>query len=106
MASRKQAELPNTRRPDETPLPVAIPAIEEAIEKLETAEGKRGRASQSVVEAKRIVQALLVEHNLPFYEYESSTGVLKKKFRKESLGSCKVKVEKRTDSATDDGDEK
>lgn len=101
---KRQAELPNTRRSDETPLPPQIDAIDDAIAELEKLEGKRTRVGQSITDAKKSIQALLVEHNLPFYEYEDSNGVLRKKFRKESLGSCKVKTEKRRDDS-DDGDE-
>lgn len=103
--AKRQPELPNTRRPDEIPLHVEIKALDEACDALESAEGKRTRAGQAVVAAKKTVQALLVEHKLDFYEYETKAGVLKKRFRKESLGGCKVKVNKKTDADTDDGDE-
>lgn len=103
--ARKQQELAGTRRDDEPKPPPPIKALDEEIENLEKFEGKRTRLGQSITDAKKKIQALLVEHNIPFYEYEDGNGVLRKKFRKESLGSCKVKVEKRTDAATDDGDE-
>ena len=101
----RQKELPNTRRADEVPLHVEIKDLDDEIGALEKDEGKRTRIGQSITDRKKKIQALLVEHNLPFYEYEDSNGVLRKKFRKESLGSCKVKVNKKTDAPTDDGDE-
>jgi hypothetical protein len=58
-----------------------------------------------VVEAKKAAQALLDEHNRDEYEYEGPNGVLKKIFRKRTVATCKVKVAKKTDEATDDGDE-
>ena len=103
--ARRQKELPNTRLDSEPQEQPTIKAIEEEIEALEKDEGKRTRIGQSITDRKKKLQALLIEHNLPFYEYEDGAGVLRKKFRKESLGSCKVKVEKRTDSSSDDGDD-
>mgnify|MGYP001575308061 CR=1 FL=1 len=101
--AKKQPELPGTRGANEPEPPKPIKAIDDAIDELEKSEGKRTRIGQSIVDAKKRIQALLVEHALPFYEYEDGNGVLRKKFRKESLGSCKVKVEKRTDDDSDDG---
>lgn len=103
--ARRQKELPGTRTDAEPKPAPEIPAIDDAIAELEKLEGKRTRIGQSITASKKSIQALLVEHDLPFYEYEDSDGVLRKKFRKESLGSCKVKTEKRTDAADDDGDE-
>lgn len=103
--ARRQKELPNTRLDSEPQEQPSIKPIDDAISELEKLEGKRTRIGQGITDSKKKLQALLVEHNLPFYEYEDSNGVLRKKFRKESLGSCKVKVEKRTDSSSDDGDD-
>jgi len=101
----RQKELPNTRRADETPLPVQIDALDEACDLLEKAKGKATRAGQAVVEAKKAADALLVEHKLAEYEYEGPNGVLKKIFRKTAVATCKVKVAKKTDEDNDDGDE-
>lgn len=100
----RQKELPNTRRADEPEPPPSIKALDEACELLEKARGKATRAGQAVVEAKKAAQALLVEHKLEHYEYEHN-DVLKKLFRKEQVGTCKVKVAKKTDDDTDDGDD-
>lgn len=103
--AKKQAELPGTRRPDEPEPPKPIKALDDACEALEKARGKATRAQQGVVEAKKAAQALLDEHNRDEYEYEAN-DVLKKIFRKRTLGSCKVKVEKkRPDDEGDDGDD-
>jgi hypothetical protein len=103
--ARKQSELPGTRRPDEPSPPPSIKALDEACEALEKARGKATRAGQAVVEAKKAAQALLVEYKLEHYEYEDTDGVLKKLFRKEQVGTCKVKVAKKSDVDSDDGDE-
>jgi hypothetical protein len=103
--ARKQRELPGTRSDHGPKEPEPIAAIDDEISNLDKLEGKRTRIGQNITDAKKKIQALLVEHNLPFYEYEDGNGVLRKKFRKESLGSCKVKTEKRTDSANDDGED-
>lgn len=103
--AKKQTELPGTRREDEPEPQKPIKPLEEACEALEKARGKATRAGQAVVEAKKAADALLVEHKLDFYEYEDSDGVLKKIFRKTQVATCKVKVAKKTDDDTDDGDE-
>lgn len=103
MASKKQAELPNTRRPDEPAPPEPIKALDDACEALERAKGKATKAGQGVVEAKHLVDTLLVEHKLESYEYDDLKGVARKVFRKTSVATCKVKVEKRTDDDSDDG---
>lgn len=102
--SKKQPELPNTRRADEPEPPKPIKALDEACELLERAKGKATKAGQGVVEAKRAIDALLVEHNLATYEYDDLKGVARKVFRKTSVATCKVKVEKRTDDDSDDGE--
>lgn len=101
--SKRQAELPGTRTDGEPQPQKPNKALDEATDALEKARGKATRAAQAVVGAKKAGQDLLVEHGLMFYEYETSDGKLKKIFRKETLGSCKVKVAKRTDDAIDDG---
>lgn len=101
--AKKQAELPGTRRADEPQPQQPIKALEEACEALERAKGKATKAGQGVVEAKRAVDALLIEHKLDAYEYDDLKGVARKVFRKTSVATCKVKVEKRTDEDTDDG---
>ncbi|MGE5801581.1 MAG: hypothetical protein ACM358_04950 [Gemmatimonadota bacterium] len=103
--ARKQQELEGTRRADEPQPQKPIKALDDEIDNLEKLGGKRTRIGQQITESKKKIQALIAEHNLPFYEYEDANGVLKKKFPKVTLGSCKVKVEKRTDSESDDGDE-
>jgi len=103
--AKRQAELPNTRRDDEPPPPKTIKALDEACDVLEKAKGKARRAGQGVVEAKKAAEALLVEHGRAEYEYEDANGVLRKIFRKLSVATCKVKVEKRTDSDSDDGED-
>lgn len=103
--AKKQTELPGTRRDDEPKPQPTIRALDDACDVLEKAKGKATRAGQAVVEAKKSAQALLVEHNLTSYEYEDADGVLRKIFRKEAIATCKVKVDKRTDSDSDDGDE-
>ncbi len=100
--AKKQAELPGTRRDDEPAPQKHIQALEDACDALVKARGKATRAGQGVVEAKRVAQALLVEHDLQSYEYEDN-DVLKKLYRKETLASCKVKVEKK--SAPDEGED-
>jgi len=102
---KKQAELPGTRRDDEPATPPSIKALDDACEAYERAKGKATKAGQGVVEAKRAIDTLLGEHKLGAYEYEDLKGVLRKVFRKESIASCKVKVEKRTDADSDDGDD-
>ncbi|HKP06402.1 MAG TPA: hypothetical protein VJU58_04040 [Microbacterium sp.] len=103
--AKRQPELPNTRRDDEPDPPKPIKALDDACDLLEKAKGKATRAGQAVVEAKKAADALLVEHGLVEYEYESSAGVLKKIFRKTAVATCKVKVAKKTDEDGDDGDE-
>lgn len=103
--AKRQAELPNIRLPGDGAPQKPIKALDDATDALEKAKGNAIRAAQAVVGAKKIAQDLLLEHNLPSYEYETADGKLKKIFRKETLGSCKVKVAKRTDDDTDDGDD-
>ena len=100
--ARKQEEIPGTRRPDEPQPQKPIKALDDASDVLVKAKGKATRAGQGVVEAKKVVQQLLIEHDLQSYEYEEN-DVLKKHYRKETLASCKVKVAKK--SAPDDGDD-
>jgi len=102
MASRKQAELPGTRRDDEAPPPKSIPALDDACEALEKARGKATKAGQGVVEAKLKVDHLLREHNLSAYVYETATGVEKKAFISEGIKTSKIKKAKADD---DGGDE-
>ena len=103
--AKKQAELPGTRLDSEPQPQKPIKALDEAIADLEKSEGKRTRVGQLITAAKATIQKLLIEHDLTTYEYETNAGVLKKKFRKEALGSCKVKVAKKSDDAIDDGDD-
>lgn len=102
--ARRQKELPNTRLPHEPAPPEPIRELDDACDALEKAKGKATRAGQGVVAAKKAAQDLLDQHNRDEYEYESN-GVLKKIFRKKTLGSCKVKVEKKRDDDSDDGDD-
>lgn len=102
--AKKQTELPGTRRDDEPEPQKPIKALDEACEALEKARGKATRAGQAVVEAKKAAQALLLEHKLDHYEYEHN-DVLKKLFNKQQVGTCKVKVEKKRDDDTDDGED-
>ena len=103
--ARKQSELPGTRRPDEPEPPKPIKALDDACDAIEKAAGAVARAGQRLVEAKKSAQGLLDEHQRDEYEYETADGVLKKIFRKKTIGRCKVKVAKKTDSDADDGDE-
>lgn len=103
--AKKQAEPPGTRRPDEPEPPKPIKALDDACEALEKARGKATRAGQAVVEAKKAAQALLTEHGLQVYEYEDPNGVLKKLFSKVQVATCKVKVAKKRDEDSDDGDD-
>lgn len=100
--AKKQAELPGTRRDDEPQPQKPIKALDDACDALVKARGRATRAGQGVVEAKKSAQALLIEHDLQSYEYEEN-DVLKRIYRKETIASCKVKVEKK--SAPDDGDD-
>ncbi len=100
--ARKQQELVGTRRDDEPKPQSTIKAIDDACEVLEKAKGKATRAGQGVVDAKKAAEALLVEHNLVEYEDEDGAGVLRKIFRKATIATCKVKIEKKRD---DDGDD-
>lgn len=88
--ARRQKELPNTRLPNEPAPPEPIKAIDDACDAIEKAAGGVTRAGQKLVDAKKAAEALLDEHNRDEYEYETSDGVLKKIFRKKSLGRCKV----------------
>jgi hypothetical protein len=103
--ARRQEELPNTRREDE-PVHKAIKALDDALEEFERAKGKRTSAAQAVKEKRDVAQALLKEKGLSFYVYEDLEGVERRFFVKESVGTCKVKKEKRvSDMDSDDGDE-
>lgn len=96
--AKRQEELPNTRRDDE-PRPKSIGALDDACAKLEGAKGKAVNAGQKVVEAKKAVDALLREHKITTYVYETSTGVEKKVFISEGIKTAKIK------KAKADGDE-
>jgi hypothetical protein len=102
--AKKQTELPGTRRDDEPEPQKPIRALDDACEALEKARGKATRAGQAVIEAKKAAQAVMLEHKIAEYEYESSDGVLKKIFSKTQVATCKVKVAKKSDDDTDDGD--
>lgn len=101
--SRKQEELPNTRRDDEPKPQKPIKALDDACEVLERAKGKATKAGQAIVEAKAVVDKLLEEHKRDEYEYEGLNGILRKVFRKQSIATCKVKVAKKTDDEGSDG---
>src|ERR1043166_2185679 len=130
MATRKQTELPGTRRPDEPepPKPIKAPddacdelererrgrsaraepqppkpirAPDDACDELERKRGAAARAGQAVVQAKKAAQELLEKHNRDEYEYEGPNGVLKKIFRKSTVATCKVKVAKKNDDESD-----
>jgi len=104
--ARKQSELPGTRRPDEAEPPKPIKALDEALEDFEKAKGKRVKAGQLVKAARDKAQELLKEHGLEFYVYEDLGGVERRFFTKQTVGTCKVKKEKRvSDHDSDDGDE-
>jgi len=104
--ARKQSELPGTRRPDEGKIQEAIRALDEALEEFEKAKGKRVKAGQLVKAARDKAQELLREHGLEFYVYEDLGGVERRFFTKQTVGTCKVKKEKRvSDHDSDDGDE-
>ena len=103
MATRKQTELPGTRRPDEPEPPKPIKAPDDACDELERKRGAAARAGQAVVQAKKAAQELLEKHNRDEYEYEGPNGVLKKIFRKSTVATCKVKVAKKNDDESDDG---
>jgi phosphoglycolate phosphatase-like HAD superfamily hydrolase len=106
MASRKQAELPNTRRADEGEIQKAIKELDDALEEFEKAKGKRIKAAQLVKAARDKAQELLKEHGIEFYVYEDLGGVERRFFTKQTVGTCKVKKEKRTsDIDSADGDE-
>ncbi len=106
MASRKQAELPNTRGPHEAEMQKAIADLDDALEEFEKAKGKRTKAAQLVKAARDKAQELLKEHGIEFYVYEDLGGVERRFFTKQTVGTCKVKKEKRTsDIDSDDGDE-
>jgi hypothetical protein len=82
----------------------AIKALDEALEEFEKAKGKRTKAGQLVKAARDKAQELLKEHGIGFYLYEDLGGVERRFFTKETVGTCKVKKEKRV-SDIDDGDE-
>lgn len=105
--AKKQAELPNTRRPDEGAIQQAIKDLDDALEEFEKAKGKRIKAAQLVKAARDKAQELLKENGLAFYVYEDLGGVERRFFTKETVGTCKVKKEKRTSDidSDDEGDE-
>lgn len=98
---KRQAELPNTRGADEGPEQKPIKALDDACDALESARGKATNAGQKVVEAKKAVDALLREHSLTSYVYETRTGVEKKAFISEGIKTAKIKRAK----VDDDGDD-
>ena len=102
--AKRQAEIPGTRRDDEPTPQKPIKALDEVCDELVKARGRATRAQQAVVAATKRGQELLVEHGLTAYEYEEN-DVLKKLYRKETVATCKVKVAKKVDDATDDGDD-
>jgi phosphoglycolate phosphatase-like HAD superfamily hydrolase len=103
--ARKQQELAGTRRPDEGEAQKAIKALDEALEEFEKAKGKRVKAGQLVKAARDKAQELLKEHGLAFYLYEDLGGVERRFFTKETVGTCKVKKEKRVSDIDDDEDD-
>ena len=104
--ARKQSELPGTRRPDEGEIQKAIKELDTALEEFEKAKGKRVKAGQLVKAARDKAQELLKEHGLDFYVYEDLGGVERRFFTKQTVGTCKVKKEKRVSEVdSDDGDE-
>lgn len=104
--ARRQSELPGTRGPNEAEVQKAIKALDDALEELEKAKGKRVKAGQLVKAARDKAQELLKEHGLEFYIYEDLGGVERRFFTKQTVGTCKVKKEKRvSDVDADDGDE-
>lgn len=98
--SRKQEELPNTRRDDE-PKQKSIAALDTACEALEKAKGKAIKAGQTIVEAKLAIDGLLREHKVTSYVYETQNGVEKKVFISEGIKTAKIKKAK-TDGGGDD----
>jgi phosphoglycolate phosphatase-like HAD superfamily hydrolase len=102
--ARKQSELPGTRRPDEAEPPKPVKQLDDALEEFEKAKGKRIKAAQLVKAARDKAQELLKEHGLEYYVYEDLGGVERRFFTKQTVGTCKVKKEKRV-SDIDDGDD-
>jgi hypothetical protein len=98
--SKKQPELPNTRRDDE-PTDASIPALDDACSALEKAKGKAVKAGQDIVTAKQKVDGLLREHKISAYVYETATGVEKKVFISEGIKTAKIKKAK-ADSGDDE----
>jgi hypothetical protein len=90
--AKKQTELPGTRRDDEPEPQKPIRALDDACEALEKARGKATRAGQAVIEAKKAAQAVMLEHKIAEYEYESSDGVLQDVFRENTLKKRKSKL--------------
>jgi len=103
--ARKQSELPHTRRPDEAEPPKPIKALDDALAELEKAKGKCTKAAQLKKAARDKAQEILKEHGLSFYVYEDLGGVERRFFTKETVGTCKVKKEKRTSDIDTDEDE-
>lgn len=95
--ARKQEELPGTRRDDEAPTQKPIAALDAACTELEKAKGKAIKASQGVVEAKKVVDGLLRKHELRSYLYDDLKGVEKRAFISEGVKTEKVKTEKSGD---------
>jgi len=103
MASKKQPELPHTRRDDEPPAPKPIKALDDACDQLEKLKGKVTRAGQEVVAQKHTIDELLRKHAVTSYTYETAAGVEKKVFIKSSIATAKVKKAKLDDDAGEDG---
>lgn len=76
MASRKQEELPNTRRDDEPEPPKPIKALDDAC-----------------AEFDKQIQDLLRKHELSSYVYEDAKGIEREVFREEVVRTRKVKTE-------------
>jgi hypothetical protein len=103
--ARKQQELPQTRRDDEPPPPREIKALDDLAATLEKLKGKATKIGQEIVGCKTLIDDTMKAENVEVYEYTDARGVLKKLFRRQAIATCKVKVEKRTDEDSDDGDE-
>jgi hypothetical protein len=94
--SRKQEELPNTRRDDE-PKAKSIKALDDACTALEKAKGKASKAGQDVNAAKQEVDRLLRENRITAYLYENLKGVECRVSLVEKVKTEKVKTEKTND---------
>lgn len=94
--SRKQEELPNTRRKDE-PAVKSIGELDDACTALEKAKGKSSKALQDINAAKLIVDQLLRKHSINSYLYENLKGVECRVSLVEKIKTAKVKVDKTND---------